>query len=86
MNHVLRAGRHLVRLLTIAAILARYDAVFPLERVNGTRWLVWIFRVFARRDQGLRSLRPGQRLALGAAGDGAELHQARPSAVDPRRS
>jgi ubiquinone biosynthesis protein len=64
MNSALRAGRHLVRLLSIAAILTRYDAVFPLERVNGTRWLVVLFRLFRRRDKGLRGLRPGQRLAL----------------------
>jgi len=59
----LHAGRHLARLLTIAAILARYDAAFPLERVNGARWLVPFVRLFSRRDKGLRGLRPGQRLA-----------------------
>jgi ubiquinone biosynthesis protein len=63
MNHVLRASRHLARLLSIAAILARYDAAFPLERVNGARWLVPFFRLFGRRDRDLRHLRPGQRLA-----------------------
>ena len=64
MNHIWRAGRHLARLLSIAAILVRYDAAFPLERVNGARWLVPFFRLFARRDKDLRDLRPGQRLAL----------------------
>jgi ubiquinone biosynthesis protein len=63
MNHALRAGRHLARLLSIAAILARYDAAFPLERVNGARWLVRFFRWFGRRDKNLGDLRPGQRLA-----------------------
>ena len=64
MTRAWRAGRHLARLLSIAAILARYDAVFPLERVNGTRWIVALFRIFRRRDRKLRNLRPGQRLAL----------------------
>ncbi|MGH6981005.1 MAG: 2-polyprenylphenol 6-hydroxylase, partial [Stellaceae bacterium] len=64
MTRALRAGRHLARLLSIAAILARYDAVFPLERVNGTRWLIVLFRIFRRRDRKLRGARPGQRLAL----------------------
>ncbi|HEX4112860.1 MAG TPA: 2-polyprenylphenol 6-hydroxylase [Stellaceae bacterium] len=59
-----RAGRHLIRLLSIAAILARYDAMFPLARVNGARPLVWWFHLWRRRGAALRGLRPGQRLAL----------------------
>ncbi len=64
MNRALRAGRHLVRLVTIAAILARYDAAFPLQRVGGARLLAWWFHLWRRRSAELRSLRPGQRLAL----------------------
>jgi ubiquinone biosynthesis protein len=64
MTAAFRAGRHLARLLSIAVILARYDAVYPLTRINGTRWLIGCLRLFRRRDAGLRDLRPGQRLAL----------------------
>jgi ubiquinone biosynthesis protein len=64
MSGALRAGRHLARLFSIAVILARYDAAFPLARVQGAGWLVSLFRLFRRRDPGLRGLRPGQRLAL----------------------
>ncbi|MGH6990064.1 MAG: 2-polyprenylphenol 6-hydroxylase, partial [Stellaceae bacterium] len=64
MMGALRAGRHLARLLSIAVILARYDAAFPLARVQGAGWLVFVFRLFRRRDAALRALRPGQRLAL----------------------
>jgi ubiquinone biosynthesis protein len=64
MSGALRGGRHLVRLLSIAVILARYDALFPFARIRGARWLVPLFRRFRRRDAGLRHLRPGERLAL----------------------
>jgi ubiquinone biosynthesis protein len=64
MSAALRACRHLARLLSIAIILARYDAVFPFRRVHGARWLVSMFRLFRRRDAALRQSRPGQRLAL----------------------
>ena len=64
MNRALRAGRHLVRLVTIAAILARYDAAFPLQRVAGAHLLAWWFHLWRRRGADLRNLRPGQRLAL----------------------
>jgi len=59
-----RAGRNLARLFSIAAILTRYDALFPLERVGGARLLLWWFRLFRRRGAATRGLRPGQRLAL----------------------
>jgi ubiquinone biosynthesis protein len=64
MREALRAGRHLARLLGIAIILARYDAVFPLELVYGGSALAALLRVFRRRDPSLRARRPGQRLAL----------------------
>jgi len=60
----LRAGRNFVRLLSIAVILARYDALFPLERINGARLLAGMLRVFRRRGRALARLRPGERLAL----------------------
>ena len=59
----LRAGRNLVRLIEIAFILARYDALFPLERVVGLRLFMAALRPFRRRQADLARLRPGQRLA-----------------------
>src|SRR5258708_34459494 len=60
---VLRAGRNVVRLIEIAFILARYDALFPLERIVGLRFAVRALGVVRRRDAALARLRPGQRLA-----------------------
>src|SRR5579864_1068390 len=60
---VLRAGRNVVRLIEIAFILARFDALFPAESVVGLRWVVRLARLFRRRDAALADLRPGQRLA-----------------------
>jgi ubiquinone biosynthesis protein len=60
---VLRAGRNLVRLIEIAFILARYDALSPLENVLGDRLLLRAARLFRRRDETLSRLRPGERLA-----------------------
>src|SRR5258708_21242389 len=69
---VLRAGRNVVRLIEIAFILARYDALFPLERIVGLRFAVRALGVVRRRDAALARLRPGQRLAaaLHAMGPG----------------
>src|SRR5260221_9503741 len=60
---VLRAGRNVVRLIEIAFILARYNALFPLERIVGLRFAVRALGVVRRRDAALARLRPGQRLA-----------------------
>jgi ubiquinone biosynthesis protein len=60
---VLRAARNLVRLVEIAFILARYDALFPLDAVVGARWLYRATRPFRRRDTALLRMRPGERLA-----------------------
>src|SRR5690348_6888746 len=60
---VLRAGRNVVRLIEIGFILARYDALFPLERVVGLRFAVRALRLVRRRDAAPTRLRPGQRLA-----------------------
>ena len=61
---VLRAGRNLVRLVEIAFILARYDALFPLEDVVGARFIIRALRIVRRGDGVRAGLRPGQRLAL----------------------
>src|SRR5712692_9288525 len=60
---VLRAGRNVVRLIEIAFILARYDALFPLVRIVGLRFAVRALGDVRRRDAALARLRPGQRLA-----------------------
>jgi ubiquinone biosynthesis protein len=60
---VLRAGRNLIRLTEIAFILARYDALFPLDAVVGARLVYRASRAFRRRDAGLQRMRPGERLA-----------------------
>jgi ubiquinone biosynthesis protein len=60
---VLRAGRNLIRLIEIAFILARYDALFPLDAVVGARLIYRASRPFRRRDAALARLRPGERLA-----------------------
>ncbi|MHA1113542.1 MAG: 2-polyprenylphenol 6-hydroxylase [Alphaproteobacteria bacterium] len=55
-----RALRNLVRLLAIARILARHDALFPLERLRIARPLAALVRLVAgRKVPG----RPGERLA-----------------------
>jgi len=63
MLRVMRAGRNLLRLVEIVFILARYDALFPVEGVVGLRLVVRTLRIFRRRDRALARLRPGQRLA-----------------------
>ena len=59
---LLRALRNLFRLLEIVFILARYDALFPLERVGGAAWLVRGLRLLRQRNKAARA-RPGERLA-----------------------
>jgi len=60
---VLRAGRNLLRLVEIAFILARFDALFPLEDVVAFRLIHRLARLFRRRDATLARMRPGERLA-----------------------
>jgi ubiquinone biosynthesis protein len=60
---LLRAGRHLVRLVEIAFILARYDALVALDGFIGPRLALRPLRFLRRRDAALVRLRPGQRLA-----------------------
>ncbi len=60
---MLGAARNLVRLVEIGFILARYDALFPLDGVVGARLVHRTLRVFRRRDATLGRMRPGERLA-----------------------
>jgi ubiquinone biosynthesis protein len=55
-----RPIRHSFRLLRLAAILARHDALFPLARFAVAAPALWIARLLWRRDA---SGRPGERLA-----------------------
>jgi ubiquinone biosynthesis protein len=71
---LLRAGRNLVRLVQIVAILGRYDALFPFEGIAGAGALVRLLRLLRRRDAALARMRPGQRLA-------AALHELGPSFI-----
>lgn len=66
-----RNFRNVVRLLRIARILARHDALFLLERTEVLKSVVWIARLLAHRQ---RRGRPGQRLA-------AALEEAGPSFI-----
>jgi len=59
---LLRALRHSLRLIAIARILARHDALFTLERLGVAPFAVAIGRLVAKRD---KDSRPGQRLAKG---------------------
>ena len=58
---MLRAVRNLSRLLRIAKILARHDALFLLERIEVAPVVVMAARLLSHRR---RAGRPGQRLAL----------------------
>ncbi|MBW7852341.1 MAG: 2-polyprenylphenol 6-hydroxylase [Rhodospirillales bacterium] len=58
---MVRAARNLLRLLTIARVLARYDALFLMERISVARMVAGFLRFAARPRPGLG--RPGQRLA-----------------------
>jgi ubiquinone biosynthesis protein len=60
---VLRALRNLVRLIEIAFILARYDALFALDTLFGARLVYRLSRLLRRRDAALARMRPGARLA-----------------------
>ncbi|MBK8209023.1 MAG: 2-polyprenylphenol 6-hydroxylase [Rhodospirillales bacterium] len=57
--------RNAGRLLLLARLLARHDALFVLERFAVGRLLLWVTRPLARRAAANQpALRPGQRLAL----------------------
>ena len=57
---MLRSLRNISRLLGIARLLARHDAVFPLERLNLAPTVIYIAHWLSRRNV---NGRPGQRLA-----------------------
>lgn len=57
---ILRSVRNLARLIQIARVLARHDALFPLEKLAVAGTLAPVVRLFARRHE---EGRPGQRLA-----------------------
>jgi ubiquinone biosynthesis protein len=60
---MLRAVRHTFRLIEIVVILARHDALFPLEQLAGAAALARVLRVIRWREPARAALRPGQRLA-----------------------
>tara|TARA_B100000686_G_scaffold352107_1_gene452905 strand:+ start:1075 stop:2613 length:1539 start_codon:yes stop_codon:yes gene_type:complete len=69
---VLRTGRNAWRVISLARTLARYDALFPLERLNLPRWTMWTSERLAHSHR--TKMRPGQRLA-------AALQQMGPSFI-----
>jgi len=56
-----RAVRSIARFTTIARTLARHDALFPLEGLGLSPFLLGILKFGTRKD---KTTRPGQRLAL----------------------
>jgi ubiquinone biosynthesis protein len=60
---LLRAGRNLARLVQIGLILARHDALFPLERVPALLPLLAGLRLLRRGTGKGPAGRPGERLA-----------------------
>ena len=61
--------RHFRRIITVARILARHDALFPLERAGLPRAFTGLLRLvlLAPRKPGIRRFRPGERLTLALA-------------------
>ena len=57
---MLHAARHIARLLQIARILARHDALFLLETLEIAAPVVWFARLLSKKNA---DGRPGQRLA-----------------------
>ena len=58
--------RHFSRIITVARIFARHDALFPLERAGLHRVFTGLLRIvlLAPRKSGVRQIRPGERLTL----------------------
>ena len=63
---MLRTLRHVWRLIVIARCLARYNALFPLERLPLPDLALRVARRLSRQDA---PGRPGQRLAMATATD-----------------
>lgn len=57
---MIRSIRNIVRLVTIVRVLARHDALFPIERIAAVRDLTYVAKLLTRRGP---PGRPGQRLA-----------------------
>lgn len=68
---MIRSLRNLLRLLAIARILARHDALFLLESLRVAPPVVWFAKLISRRHE---PGRPGERLARA-------LHEAGPSFI-----
>jgi ubiquinone biosynthesis protein len=64
MTRWIRGLRHLVGLLRVGLLLARYDAVFPLRMLPGGGAAATLIRLAVRPRAEVAGLRPGQRLAL----------------------
>lgn len=58
--------RHFRRIITVARLLARHDALFPLERAGLPRALAVLLRIvlLAPRKSDVRQMRPGERLTI----------------------
>lgn len=69
---MLRSLRHIQRLLSLARLLARHDALFALELAGVSPALLRLAAIGVRAD---RSGRPGERLARA-------LNEAGPSFID----
>ncbi len=82
---LLRSLRNLARLAAIGLILARHDALFPFAGVPVIAFYLRLARA-VRAPAPARRGAPGSAARRGARRNGAELHQARPDAGDPRRS
>jgi len=59
---LIRSARNLARLVRIGLILARHDALFPLDRVAGAAPFLRVTRLVRRRSDPVEA-RPGARLA-----------------------
>ena len=83
---MLRSVRNIARLLAIALILARHDALFLFDDIAGhAAPMCALSRILLRRRRGGRRSASGPAARRGARRAGPELYQARPDAVDPRR-
>ena len=71
---MLRAVRHIRRLIGIARTLARHDALFPLAMLEAPSPVIVLVKLFAGRVQPQPGKRPGQCLA-------AALHELGPSFI-----
>jgi|SRR5580658_877333 ubiquinone biosynthesis protein len=64
MTGLWRGARHIVALLRIGVLLARHDALFPLERLTFGAAFVRLTRIVLPARPEVAGLRPGVRLAL----------------------